>query len=95
MWKGCLSTFPLKQASFGVVLAYCAMRVLNWPCYKILVTIFYYFSLHKMKILMILLSPAFWVSQVIDEIELEFNQDISPILSDACFHCNFFQMPCK
>ena len=39
-----------------------------------------------MKILMILLSPAFFVGQVMGEEKLEFNRDIRPILSDACFH---------
>ena len=41
------------------------MSVLNWLCYKILETMFYSVSLHNMKILMILLSPAFFVGKVI------------------------------
>jgi hypothetical protein len=47
------------------MLVYFAMSVLNWLCYKILETFFYSVSLHNMKILMLLLLPAFFVGQVI------------------------------
>ena len=64
------------------------MSVLNWLCYKILETMFYSVSLFNMKNIMILLSPAFFVGHVIGKDKLEFNRDIRPILSDACFHCH-------
>ena len=41
-----------------------------------------------MKNSLVLIITAFFVGQVIGKDKLEFNRDIRPILSDACFHCH-------
>ena len=58
-----------------------SIQNLNWLCYIFFRNnVLLFVSLHNMKILMILLLPAFLLGQVIGKEKLEFNRDIRPIL---------------